>query len=384
MNTLPRFLLPLALLLTACEPQAPDKLSPEAAAEFIALREAVEEVTGDFPGKLFMPLEDEMRQLYTEIEDFFSDYARSGDARLRSATVHYTMLHYAVKYRKEALVHELLQQGADPNATCNFSILNLRRPEMDAPLAWTVLPEVTPEELTEKPYRETAIRLIDTLAAAGARMDDIAGGHALFMCSITRREGAEDVYLHLLELGANPRFGYLCDEGKEEAYFSQAMDIVWRNPWPRAQEKLLEMGHLSTDWRNHEKKTLLFERVEKLIYLLRSGNDCYETAHNEQEWNAALQKEVNERFVTIELLLKHGADPNTPQGGGWTPLTYAAALSPQDMLPASMFTDKEAAFAAWRKLISLLLRHGGDANTTVPAHHDKPARPVRDYLPDMN
>ncbi len=384
MNRLPRYLLPLALLLTACAPQAPDKLSPEAAAEFIEMSESLQTLFDSLPGKPFFSRhseqEEQMLRAIREQEELLQQYAETGNARLRTPLVHQTMLHLAVQYRKEALVRQLLQQGADPNATCDYSVLNLKRGEMDAPLAWTVVPEITKEEMQSKPFRETAIRLINILKEAGARMDDDAGGHALFMCSLAGREDAEDVYLHLLSCGANPRLGYMNDKG-EDAYLQQAVCFVLRHPWERALTALINKGHIPVDFRDNEQKTLLFAQVEKLIYLLRSGDDCYASANNEQEWKAALREETQRYLRTIHVLLENGADPNAPQGGGWTPLNYAAAITPQEMLPGSIYTDKAAALAAWQELISLLLQHGGDVNADVPAHAGKPPCKVCELLP---
>ncbi len=385
MNRLPRFLLPFVLLLAACEPQVPANLSPEAAAEFIAMRETLEGLYHDLPGRSLFgttsEYEEQLRRMVEEHAELLEQYAKTGDARLRTPMVHQTLLHFAVQHRKEALVRELLRQGADPNATCDYSIINASRSEMDAPIAWVAVPDMGRDDPSEKPFAETAIRLIDALAEAGARMDDAAGGHVLFMLSLTKPEDGEDVYLHMLERGANPRLGYMCNPGKEEGYFQQAMNMVWRTPWPRAQARLIDMGHLSADWRNEEQKTLLFSRVEKLIYMLRSGAEHYVTAHSEQEFNAAVQEDARQKLAAIRLLLEKGADPNAPQGGGWTPLTYAASITPQDMLPASMYTDKDAALAIWRQLMDLLLSSGGDADATVPAHLGKPARRVRECLP---
>ncbi len=383
MNRLPRFLLPLTLLLAACEPQVPANLSPEAAAEFIAMRDTLEGLHSGLPGRsLFGPTseyEEQLRRMVEEQAELLEQYAETGDVRLRTPMVHQTLLHFAVQHRKEALVRELLRQGADPNATCDFSFLG--QGEMDAPLAWVAVPEMDRDTPNEKPFAETAIRLIDALAEAGARMDDAAGGHVLFMLSLTKPEDGEDVYLHMLERGANPRLGYMCKQGEEAGYFQQAMNRVWRTPWPRAQARLIDMGHLSADWRNEEQKTLLFSLVEKLIYMLRSGAEHYVTAHSEQEFNAAVQEDAGQKLAAIRLLLEKGADPNAPQGGGWTPLTYAASITPQDMLPGSMYTDKDAALAIWRQLMDLLLSSGGDADATVPVHHGKPARRVRECLP---
>ncbi len=58
-----------------------------------------------------------MRRVIREQEELLQHYAETGNAKLRPPLIHQTMLHLAVKYRKEALVRELLQQGADPNAT---------------------------------------------------------------------------------------------------------------------------------------------------------------------------------------------------------------------------------------------------------------------------
>ncbi len=74
--------------------------------------------------------------------------------------------------------------------------------------------------------------------------------------------------------------------------------------------------------------------------------------------------------LLLTLLLRQGSDPNAPQGGGWTPMSYAAALSPRH----------PAALPAWREMRELLLRHGGDRKATVPTHRGLPARSVEEWL----
>ncbi len=371
MTPLLRYILPLtALILSACDGgyEAPPTLSPKAAAEYLQVCERLEDVVQKTFDQLdeargFFEKEDEMtaihRRLGQEILDLLDAYGKSGDAALTTPTMHQTMLHFAVQHRMETLVDELLRQGADPNAVCDVSYMGLN--EMDAPLVWTILPDVRGDELAHMPYRETAIRLIDRLVAGGARTNDDAGGHALLFCSISRHEGAEDVYLHLLEQGANPRLGYMRHTrhgNDDEEYFQQAVGFFLHSHWPRALRKLIDMGHLPAEWRNEHKKTLLFILVEEHVTELREG--C-------RDEDAAAG-----RLSLIRVLLECGAGPNTPQGGGWTPLNYAACLRPN-----------EPEFAPeWQELIDLLLSHGGNTAAIVPAHLGNPARTVAEYLAD--
>ncbi len=380
MNILARFILPLAALaFSACDGghEAPATLSPEAAAEYMQVRERLEIVVQDALDQLdeekpFFGEECErsayMRRLAQEILDMLDAYEQSGDVKLTTPTVHHTVLHFAVQNRMEKLVDELLQQGADPNAVCDVSYMGFK--EMDAPLAWIATPNIVDDELTSKPYAETAIRLIDKLLAAGARVDGDAGGHALIFCSL--RDEGEDVYLHLLERGANPRLGYMRHRksgDEDEDYFSTAMDFFFHNNWARALEKLLDTGHLPLEWRNRDMQTPLFILVEEQIRELRS-EESRDEDESPAEFAEEVNKEAKERLELIRILLERGANPNAPMGGGWTPLTYAACLPP-----------REVAFApAWKELIDLLLKHGGNTDVTVPAHYDEPARSVRDWL----
>ncbi len=156
------------------------------------------------------------------------EYARTGNPNQATPLTRQTPLHFAVMFRKEALVREMLRQGADPNAR---SALN--GTEMDGPLTWAIgfapLGDV-------KPDKDSSLRLIDMLVAAGAEVKGDVGGAMLVMLPLLRFEGAEEVYLHLLELGADPRVAFV-QPGME-----QHLVALQEKGWHRAALRLKEQG----------------------------------------------------------------------------------------------------------------------------------------------
>ncbi len=359
--------LPLLLAFSACdsEPKAPSTLPPDAAAEYLQMRATIHAAAEETLSRLdedkpFFREEDpyraDIRRLTEDDLELLERYERSGDVKLRSRSAQQTMLHHAVQHRKEALVRELLRQGADPNALCDFSFMG--RGKMDAPLAWVAVPHLEGDERTRRPYAETAIRLTDMLVAAGASVEGDCGGHALFMCSISDQVGAEELYLHLLELGARPDCGYFHHmHGKNSApkvYLNWATDYLLRNIWTRSVEALIDKGFITPDQRTWNGKTLLQTILEQ-----QQQESSFATAADEEteRSSADFPQRSRQCVELVRMLLEHGANPNAPQGGGWTPMSYAAAVHPE--LPEAQ--------ATWAELRALLLRHGGDPDASIPA-----------------
>ncbi len=391
-----------ALLLPSCDskPTMRETLPADAAAE---LNELIETVLPSLGGKgnslanaLFGKgaVEDMLDELGETYGELLEDYDETGDARLKSDPDAITPLHVAVMFRREALVRELLKQGADPNAMQRTSEELLKSnpalpAEMDPPLCWAVVSQWgVDKELTP----ESTIRLIDMLVAAGADARGDAGGHALNMCTVG--VGDEAVYLHLLELGADPMRGYSSIKGQE------AMELVLNRGWRRAAERLKaagllqvdarretgssarydEDGNLEAEWKRMEtplhrkvKEYVLHEdyvddeqgreRARKLVTAI--GLDGLADAAEEAG------KDEEERYAepmlqeTIALLLDLGADVNAPheasstEGDILTPL-----LAALEKLPPADAPQERIEARGW--LLLQLLQHGGTLDTRFP------------------
>ncbi len=357
-------LLATALLLPACDRQGeepPAFLSEDAAAEFCDLRDRVipeyqEALKLSLVERAFIALPQWMSPLSTRehgmaremleeragLETLLEDYARTGNPKLATPIMRQTMLHLAVMQRKEALVRELLRQGADPNARLVFE-----GRELDAPLSWAVVAASIGEA---RPDKESAIRLIDTLAAAGADTRGEVAGTCLFMLTIASFDGAEDVYLHLLDLGALPErtFG----NSTPNAHMLQLL----RRGWERAYTRLYEEGRFSVTSRDGEGRSLFFYLLKDVTY-----NGITEEETLTPEAIAEKEKDWQQLRKSLIFLLEHGAEVNAPERSGVTPLQFIVAR-------ACRAEEKRhtANVTRLRELILLLVQHGGNLNELYP------------------
>ncbi len=353
-----------ALLLTACErPVEPPAFLPaDAAAEYVDLRGRItgeyehmldEAEKIDWSKSLFKRPDDADERLGALRREFeaqtrmLDEYARSANPNLATPEARQTPLQLATMHRKEALVRELLRQGADPNAR---SFFNGR--ELDAALSWAVCHSTVGDARADK---ESALRLIKMLVDAGADVTGDVGGHCLFMLSIQNYEGAEDVYLHLLDLGADPNKGIIDMEDPMGRYSS----LISRG-WSRAARRLHAEGRFKVDDRR-----------------VTSSSSCYDEEGNlEREWKTRetmLYSEIklcilyddDAEFAalkrqSIALLLELGADIHAPHKGGMTPLFEALRQLPKADAPQEQVENRG-------KLLLLLLEHGASMNTPCPA-----------------
>ncbi len=162
-------------------------------------------------------------------------YRATGDAALETEEDGITVLHLAVRFRCEALARELLRQDADPRALqrtpetafklgCGVSA------ELDSPLAWSICrPWGAP---SRKVDAAESIRLINMLLAAGADLKGAEGGHLLGLCALNRDAASEDIFLHLLMLGADAGQSYTYLKGES------LLKLVQKNGWTRAEAAL--------------------------------------------------------------------------------------------------------------------------------------------------
>ncbi len=342
MKTLPSLLLCVAALLAACErqPTMRDTLPPDAAAE---LGELMEEVLPVVDTETFF----KASKCGDELLEMFETYNTTGNPRLRCEVDQHTPLHIAVLFRCEALVRELLRQGADPNAA------DAER-EGIRPLEWTVQPMAGVGRYARP---DASIRLIDALVAAGAEVKGEAGSAALRRCARYMRSEGQEVFLHLLNLGAPPLPG------------STVQDVL-DNGWFEAAERLLAAGLLPADARItisgtrgdvsnpdevHEKVTLLYRLLPR--YMALAGGEDY------GEWQ--------QNKETLKLLLEKGADVNALQydprfpGTCLTPWLGLLELLPNEDAP-------QARIEACGVLVLQLLQHGGRLEARYPENELRP------------
>ncbi len=210
----PLLLAPAALVAAA----APAPLPPAAEQELAELDAylahdalpPLREMASDELARAFEPELAECRELIAR-------FRRSGKVTECSARHRLTMLHLACLGRKLELVRALLAAGADPNALAGtpddnnmvrYGGLDVEQ-WLDTPLVscvHDVLPGLAESDAA------TRLALINMLAAAGAEVKGKAGGHAVLICGTQpiSDAGAEQVALHLLDLGADPaRNGYV-------------------------------------------------------------------------------------------------------------------------------------------------------------------------------
>ncbi len=343
--------LALALLLPACKPQAaPDFLPPNAAAEFIDLRdnimpaytrevlhlEAFQLRLAAFLLPLLPPEQGEVHTALQQMADLARwgdlprEYARTGNPNLQTPHMKQTLLHLAVAHRKEALVRELLRQGADVNVR-----LVLDGRELDAPLNWAVTHSPMGRQRADK---DSALRLINMLAAAGADTRGEPAGTALVLLPLFNYAGAEDVFLHLLDLGADPavNFANMSAHGLNEQ--------LLRRGWMRAVERLHREGRFDVNAHDEDDSPLLSELVESMCYTLDTPED----------WQRLRS--------SILFLLEHGAQVNALNDYAETPLLHTLSYCCHPKRRPEGFQ-----YECYRELLLLLLRHGGDLSAAYPA-----------------
>ncbi len=186
-------LLTPAALVAAAEPSLP----PAAAQELAAIKDylntralpAVKARFGHEGVSCFRPQVEECLSLIAAFE-------RSGRVDETSEPHRMSMLHLACLFRQPALARALLAAGADPNARARNEFGDC---EGNTPLISCLhdaFPGLPPADAA------THIALLDALAAAGADVRGAEGSRALLHFGASDAAGAEEVALHLLELGA--------------------------------------------------------------------------------------------------------------------------------------------------------------------------------------
>ncbi len=194
---LPALLAPTALVAAADAP-----LDAAAARELAEIRPqlanaVVPTITLTYAPECLLAYLDIVHECY----ELLDRYEATGSVAERSSPHGISMLHLACLMHKPELVRALLAAGADPNLHARD-----RRGGRDAdtPLVscvYDAFPGLPPLAA------DTRRRLVDMLLAAGADAKGKAGGQALLVSAAADYEGAEDIALHLLAQGADPRQG---------------------------------------------------------------------------------------------------------------------------------------------------------------------------------
>ena len=295
-------MLALLLLFSACGDRQKGSATPEAAMEFSELRSTD-----------FSDFSEEDETLPSEIHGLLEHFSRTADARYATPGRKLTMLHLACMFKKAELARCLLKDGADPNA-CAMSPdeQGVMRPG-DSPLSFALTDYGTPCTA------DVINRLTDVLAEGGARLSAPCPDGMPLLCAAALRCEHQEVYIHLLQKGAEPR-----DCGIPAASQPAARG------WERALKAL----------------------ADKFPHLLKQGGTM-PPLHA-----AALfvgSSGDGDYVACARFLLEQGVPPDDTDEGGRTPLFCAAAR----LVHAG---PDEAALADVTDMLGLLLEYGADAS----------------------
>lgn len=252
------------ILLSGCRPPERGHATPLAAEELAQITAYIPEVGIEE----VMELPDAH-----EIFTLLADFAANPDARRSMPVSGVSMLHLACLFKKAELARCLLLDNADPNAATAAG---------DTPLSLAVsIRGVEEENLTD----EQVIRLIDTLIAGGADLNQHVGEDMPLLNYAGLNAYSEKVFLHLLDKGS-----------KADETTCQAPAMMG---WNTALKRMLDMGAGKAPG------------AMDTMLLMAAAN-----LHRD----------------TVQMLLDAGADVNAHQLSGTTPLLEAAGhlLSPAE------------------------------------------------------
>lgn len=295
------------ILLSGCRPPERGHATPLAAEELAQITAYIPEVGIDE----VMELPDAH-----EIFTLMADFAANPDARRTMPVSGVSMLHLACLFKKAELARCLLLDNADPNATTAAG---------DTPLSLAVsIRGVEEEHLTD----EETIRLIDTLIAGGADLNQHVAEDMPLLNYAGLNSYSEKVFLHLLDKGCRP-----------DATTCQAPAMMG---WNTALKRMLDMGAGKAPG------------AMNTMLLMAAAN-----LHRD----------------TIKLLLDAGADVNAHQLSGTTPLLEAAGhlLSPAE-------EEEPEHLRAILDVCALLIQRGADPELAEIRQDGSPAFRAVDIL----
>jgi ankyrin repeat protein len=241
-----------------------------------------------------------------------------------------TALHVASLHGRAAMVAALLRAGADVDAKASSATHGMRGGT--TPLHWGVKhPEV-----------------VRALVAHGAEINAVdSDGQTPLLLSLFGQH--TDSALFLLESGANPNLGT-----KDFMY-----PILPALEWPEVTEKLIAAG-ADVNVRDRDQLTPLFfaikrKRVNLVSLLAEAGADPSAMGPR----GTTLVHHAAELPGALEILVKHGADPNVRDANGNTALLVAAATGASDSASALLKAgaDIHAANAAGDTPLHVAIRN---------------------------
>ncbi len=292
----------LLLLLSACGDGRKGSATPEAAMEFSELRSTD-----------FADFSEEDETLPAEIHGLLEHFSHSADARYATPGRKLTMLHLACMFKKPELARCLLKDGADPNACTMCPNEEGTMQPGDNPLTFALTDYGVPCSA------EVINRLVDVLAEGGARLSAPCPDGMPLLCAATMRCEHQEVYIHLLQKGAEPR-----------AHVIPAAAQPTARGWERALKAL----------------------ANKFPHLLKQGG-AMPPLHA-----AALfvgSGGSGNHVACARFLLEQGQAPDDVDEWGRTPLFCAASR-------LAHTSSDEAALADVTDMLELLLEYGADAS----------------------
>ncbi len=210
-------------------------------------------------------------------------------------SMRFTPLHIAAMYQCVALTRELLQQGADPGANLKPQDLTnypgCLAPPPRTPLLWMLNNLTTWGDGFDA---RKINRIIDLLVQHGADVRGREGGQALYYCAAARIDGSEEIFLHLLDLGARTHIGYL----PEQALCCHGM--VLYAGFERAAERLIAEGGIDINGLDTNGERFLTRTLYTVGRFYACSIPCFdeETAENSSRRN----------LISRRLLLEQGAE----------------------------------------------------------------------------
>jgi len=292
----------LLLLFSACGDGRKGSATPEAAMEFSELRSTD-----------FSDFSEEDETLPAEIHGLLEHFSRTADARYATPGRKLTMLHLACMFKKAELARCLLKDGADPNACAlNPDEEGTMRPG-DNPLTFALTDDGTPCSA------DVINRLADVLIEGGARLSAPCPDGMPLLCAAATRCEHQEVYIHLLQKGAEPRDHVIPAAAQPAA-----------RGWDRALKAL----------------------ADKFPHLLKQGGampPLHAAALFVGSGGGA------DHVACARFLLEQGLPPDNTDEWGRTPLFCAAARLVH-------VGPDEAALADVTDMLELLLEYGADAS----------------------